>query len=41
MVTVQIDEDDLLDMLMDRVEWTKTQKSETYEEMYSLIRRMF
>jgi hypothetical protein len=36
MVTVQIDEDDLLDMLMDRVaEWTNdTEVRDLYEKMY-------
>ena len=36
MVTVQIDEDDLLDMLMDRVAvWTNdTEVQDLYEEMY-------
>ena len=37
MITVQIDEDDLLDMLMDRVtEWTNdTEVRDLYEKMYS------
>ena len=36
MITVQIDEDDLLDMLMDRVaDWTNdTEVRDLYEEMY-------